>query len=265
MLAGNLNKIIFPSEIYRKKVKNKCSFSFRFLYKYSDIYISVDFKRDVKIDYESLEKTLKNFIEQIYQKIEFVIVKDNLFKGSLLPVKIKSFYPEEIKKMCNSSSIFGVGPMAAVAGAVNDYIAENLIKSFPDVKKLIIENGGDTFIKSDEDLNVGVYTTNNFFKDKIILNISKENLPCGLCSSSGTVGRSLSLGQCDLAIVMAETSSIADAAATAVANSVKNEDDIGKSVNYFSKFKQIKGLLIIKDKKIGLWGNFKLVSNYEMH
>ncbi|MBN1299341.1 MAG: UPF0280 family protein, partial [Actinobacteria bacterium] len=99
---------------------------------------------------------------------------------------------------------------------------------------------------------------NNYFKDKINIIVKAQDTPCGICSSSGTFGHSFSMGKCDLATVIADTSAAADAAATAAANSVKSEDDIKACVDYFSAFDNIYGILIVKDKKIGIWGRMQL-------
>jgi hypothetical protein len=68
------------------------------------------------------------------------------------------------------------------------------------------------------------------------------------------------MGKCDLAIVLAKSTITSDAAATAFANSILCEDDISGSIAYFKGFEDIKGLLAIKNKRIGAWGNIELLS-----
>jgi ApbE superfamily uncharacterized protein (UPF0280 family) len=239
--VGNLN-----TNIYRGLVSSGEKYHWHFIFRHSDLLISAD---------TDVGSGIEKILTEIYSKLEYVIEHDRKFKDSLLPVRVKSFYPAEIKRMCLLSSEFSVGPMAAVAGLVNDFIAEKL-QDF--CRSLIIENGGDVFIRSDRDIRTGLFIKNPFFKDRIVLKIDKKYLPCGLCSSSGTFGHSLSLGKCDLAVVMSDSATSADAAATAVANSVSNEEDVQKSLEHFSTFDSIKGLVIVKDKKIGIWGNLEL-------
>ena len=147
--------------------------------------------------------------------------------------------------------------MAAVAGAVNDFIAESLsgLCSY-----LVIENGGDIYAKSPDDLKIGIFIKNMVFADRVVFKISSLDMPCGICSSSGTFGHSLSLGRCDLAVIISKTAIAADSAATAAANSVTCEEDISKSIEYFSRFNEVLGVMLIKGKKIGIWGNLQLVS-----
>ena len=160
--------------------------------------------------------------------------------------------------MCKKTAIFNVGPMAAVAGAVCDYLASGLGSS---CRHLIIENGGDVFIKSDRDIDVGVYLKNKHFADRIYLKVKAGYTPCGLCSSSGSFGHSLSIGKSDLVTVMAESTISADSAATSVANNINSSKDILKTINSYKIIKDIKGILIVKNNKLGVWGNIELIKN----
>lgn len=241
-------KIDLDRNIYRCSVKNKEKYSWLVSYYYTDILISSN--KNIK---NKIEKPLK----KIYEVLNACIKSDPLFLKSLSPIKIKPSFPPIIKEMCARSAVFNVGPMAAVAGTVNEYLASYLQKY---CEILIIENGGDTYIKAGRDLNVGIYVKNPDFKNRIALKINVENMPCGLCSSSGTFGHSFSMGKCDLAVVLAKSAITADAAATAFGNSISCEGDISGSITYFKKFEDIKGLLAIKDKKIGAWGAIEFLS-----
>ena len=234
-------------QVYRSAVKNNDYPGWLISYRHSDIYISSDIDIGSKIT---------AYLEEVYRELETHIKKNPGFFKSLSPVAAKSYYPEIIKKMCEFSQKFNVGPMAAVAGAVNDYLAGHLLNR---CSRLIIENGGDLFIKSVSDITVNLYLKNPSFNDSISILIKGRDTPCGICSSSGVFGHSYSMGRCDLATVIASSSAAADAAATAAANSVKNQDDIQPAIDYFRTFEDISGILLIKDEKIGMWGKFQLV------
>ena len=240
-------KIDLDRSIYRCCVKNKEKYAWLFSYYYTDILISSN--KNVK---SRIEKPLK----KIYEILNVCIKNEPSFLKSLSPIRIKPSFPPVIKEMCAKSAEFNVGPMAAVAGTVNEYLASYLQK-YCDI--LIIENGGDIYIKAERDINVGIYVKNPNFKNRIALRVNAKNMPCGLCSSSGTFGHSFSMGKCDLAIVLAKSAITADAAATALANSISCEDDIPGSIAYFKGFEEIKGLLAIKDKKIGAWGSIEFL------
>jgi len=241
-------KIDLDRSIYRCCVKNKEKYAWLVSYYYTDILISSN--KNIK---SRIEKPLK----KIYEILNVCIKNESSFLKSLSPIRIKPYFPEIIKEMCAKSAVFKVGPMAAVAGTVNEYLASCLQK-YCDI--LIIENGGDIYIKAERDLNVGIYVKNPNFKDRVALRVNAKNMPCGLCSSSGTFGHSFSMGKCDLAVVLAKSAITADAAVTAFANRISCEDDISGSIAYFKGFEEIKGLLAIKNKRIGAWGAIEFLS-----
>ena len=233
-------------DIYRNKISAEGRYSFRVDYKYSDLYIICD--RDISSE---LEEPVLSF----YRNIEKVIARQTDFEKSLAPIKSVKDLPPTIKEMCDAGEVFGVGPMASIAGALCDHIAKSLADrcSF-----LMIENGGDVYIKSSSPLEVGIFIKNSYFKDMITLLIEAGLTPCGICSSSGSFGHSLSLGKSDLVTVLSGTAILADAAATAVANTINCEEDIDAAITRFRKYGEIKGLIAIKNKRIGLWGQLQL-------
>ncbi|MCL5770657.1 MAG: UPF0280 family protein [Actinobacteria bacterium] len=240
-------RLFIDKDIYRIKVNVGNKFSWKVSYKYSDLFIVS------KIDiYKKIIKLLPDF----YRIIQEFIKKYPSFAKTLNSFNPKDDFPDIIKKMCQSSVIFKVGPMASVAGAVCQYLAQTLSKNNP---YLSIENGGDIYIKSPSDIVTGLFLNNKYFKDNIKIKIKKDILPCGIASSSGTLGHSLSLGKSDLTMIICKSPVLADAAATAVGNMVTTKDDIQKTINYFKKFEEILAIIIIKDDKIGLYGDIELV------
>jgi uncharacterized protein len=233
--------------IYRKNVKTGEKYHWKVRYQYSDLLLSSD---------KDIASLIEEPLKEIYCCLNKCFKEDTAFLKSLSPVSIKPGYPEIIKKMCFLSAEFNVGPMAAVAGTINEFLAEKMNKH---CESLIIENGGDLYLRSKKDRILGIYVKNKYFKDSISIRIKSKNMPCGVCASSGTFGHSLSLGKCDLAVVLSKSAITADAAATAVANSISCKDDIFKSIEHFKKYQSINGLLLIKENQIGLWGRIELV------
>jgi len=149
----------------------------------------------------------------------------------------------------------GVGPMASVAGAIAEFVGRELLAFSPEI---IVENGGDIYLKSLTDRIVGVYAGKSPFTGKIGLEIKAKDTPLGICTSSGTVGHSLSFGKADAVIVLSKSTILADAAATAIGNRVSESDDITGAIEFAEGIKGLKGLVIIKDDNIGLWGKVKI-------
>ena len=108
-------------------------------------------------------------------------------------------------------------------------------------------------------MNISVYLKNKYFADKIYLKIKAGDTPCGICSSSGIFGHSLSLGRADLVAVLAKSTISADGATTSIANKITTPGDIDKTITDYKKIKDITGILVIKDDKLGIWGNIELI------
>ncbi|MBI5124137.1 MAG: UPF0280 family protein, partial [Candidatus Omnitrophica bacterium] len=81
----------------------------------------------------------------------------------------------------------------------------------------------------------------------------------GVCTSSGTVSHSLSFGKADAVSIISDNTALADAAATAAGNLVKNKDDIEKGIERARSIEGVKGVLIIAADRMGSWGSIKLV------
>jgi Uncharacterized conserved protein len=84
-------------------------------------------------------------------------------------------------------------------------------------------------------------------------------MPLGVCTSSGTVGPSLSFGKADAVTIVSPSTALADSVATAVGNRVKKADDISFSLKVAESLPGIKGVIIIVGEKMGVWGNIELV------
>ena len=68
------------------------------------------------------------------------------------------------------------------------------------------------------------------------------------------MGHSLSLGQCDLATIVAKDGALADAAATLAGNLVKTVADVEPALNHMVSIEGVSGVLIVKDGHVGLAG-----------
>ncbi len=100
--------------------------------------------------------------------------------------------------------------------------------------EVIVENGGDIFLKTSQAATVALYAGNSPLSLKVGILLAAAMTPLGVCTSSGTVGHSLSLGRADAACVLAADTALADAAATALGNRVKVPDDIPAALEWLS-------------------------------
>ncbi|GAI02428.1 unnamed protein product [marine sediment metagenome] len=121
-----------------------------------------------------------------------------------------------------------------------------------------MENGGDIFLKCLGKRIIGIYAGKSPLTGKIGLEINGRDTPLGICTSSGTVGHSLSYGKADAVIVLSKSAALADAAATAIGNLVIQPDDIPKGIEFVGGIDGLEGVVIIQGESMGLWGKVKV-------
>ncbi|HNY49088.1 MAG TPA: UPF0280 family protein [Smithella sp.] len=188
--------------------------------------------------------------------LETYIKKHPEFKKSLLPVADDPLAPPIVRDMLAKSKICGVGPMAGVAGAVSEFVARDL---FHLTDNLIIENGGDIFLKTKNDVTVSVFAGESPLSYKVNFIIKSNDTPLGICTSSATVGPSISFGKADAVCVISPSATLADAAASAIGNRVKSKKDIEPALEYGINISGVIGIIIIIGKQMGVIGKVELI------
>jgi len=154
--------------------------------------------------------------------------KHPTFLESLEPLPADAAAPPVVAAMLEAGFAAGVGPMAAVAGAIAELVGRALVHEFP-LSEIVVENGGDLWIQVRKPLRVSVYAGLSSLSDKVAVEIDAGR-STGLACSSGTVGPSLSFGRSDAAVVLAENAALADAWATALGNRVHQTGDLEPAV-----------------------------------
>jgi hypothetical protein len=237
----------YQERFYRNWVKAKDLYSVHIVVKETDLQILTDRPVD--------EKFIKERIRFYRWQIENYISKDKRFHASLKPIPVELGAPAVVKEMSKAAKIANVGPMAAVAGAIAQAVGSDLLKE--GCGEVIIENGGDIFLKIKETRGVGIYAGKDSIFNSVSLKIRPTDTPLGICASSGTIGHSLSFGNADSVIVLAKNASLADAAATAAGNLVKSAQDFKKALAFIQSIKGIKGCVIILKNNLASWGKIE--------
>jgi uncharacterized protein len=205
------------------------------------------------------ENNIKDIAVEIVNRyrgeIEDYIKKRPEFMTSLEPIAEDPSALDIIKEMIRATGLAGVGPMASVAGAIGDLTGMELLRYS---KQVIIENGGDIFIKSDKVRTIAIYAGDSPLSNKIFIKIKPEDTPLGICTSSGTVGHSLSFGKADACVIIAKSATLADAVATATCNRIKERSDIASSLEFALSIKGVKGAVAILGKDFGSIGDIEL-------
>jgi ApbE superfamily uncharacterized protein (UPF0280 family) len=236
----------YQPRTYRHWIESKDLTAFTVTVKETDLYIRAA---------SNLQRKAQRLVLKYRVQLERYIEKYPDFLTSLKPLALPAQAPRIVMEMIEAGRKAGVGPMAAVAGAVAEFVGRELLESSPEI---IVENGGDIFMKVLRKKVVGIHAGDSPLTGKIGLEISPGDTPVGICTSSGTVGHSLSFGKADAVVTVAGSAALADAAATAVCNRVQNPDDINDAIELGKGIVGLKGLVIIIGKDIGVWGDIKL-------
>lgn len=237
----------YQPRTYRQWVCDADLVSFNVTVQETDLFIRA--QRD--LHRRALRSVLKH-----RQTIEKYIESHPAFTAALIPLPVEEGAPSIVKEMAEASRKASVGPMAAVAGAIAEAVGKDLLPFSPEV---IIENGGDIFMKVTTKRRVGIYAGDSPLSHRIALEILPEETPLGICTSSGTVGHSLSFGRADAVTVIARSAALADAAATAAGNRISDSGDIEKGLAFLQGIGGLEGAAIIKGERIGLWGKLRII------
>jgi ApbE superfamily uncharacterized protein (UPF0280 family) len=174
------------------------------------------------------------------------------FRKSLEPLELLAGAPDVAESMARAAKLVGVGPMAAVAGAMAQFAGRSALDA--GAHEVIVDNGGDIYICAVEPVIIGLMTGTADLAEKLAFSLEAHDTPISICSSSGKMGHSMSLGECDLATVVAKDAALADAAATEAGNLVRDVDDIDPALDKISTIEGIDGVMIVKGARIGLAG-----------
>lgn len=238
---------------YRRLHTGKDLIYFHVKLKESDLAIGVDAAHYS----DSLTVLCRRTLAGIRSELESYILLDPSFQHSLLPVTPLPGATPLVKSMIQAAKAAGVGPMAAVAGAVAQAIGEAIS---PYARQVIIENGGDIYMRGTMERIVAVYAGSSRFSHQVGIRVSAQEQPLGICTSSGTVGPSLSFGRADAVVVKGYPAGLADAVATRAGNLIQNEADLMKAVELVKDIQGITGILAIKNDTMAAWGAMELVS-----
>jgi hypothetical protein len=184
--------------------------------------------------------------------IEAYIIRRPGFRTSLEPLAIEAEAPMVIRLMADAAACAHVGPMAAVAGAIAQRTVEALVAA--GASYVIVDNGGDIALFIDRPVTIGIFTGPAKIRDIALRFLPRPDI-FSVCTSSGTVGHSLSFGRADAAAVIARDGYLADAAATALGNRVKQstKKEIEQAIRE-SLIEGVEGLLVVANDHLGLGG-----------
>jgi ApbE superfamily uncharacterized protein (UPF0280 family) len=203
-------------------------------------------------------KAALHLVIQYRNQLENYLSRHPAFLEALAPLPDDRLAPPLVREMLRAGLVAGVGPMAAVAGVIAEYVGRELLK-MPGCDEVMVENGGDVFLSRKQECRVAIFAGSSPLSNRVGLSIPAATMPCGICTSSGTVGHSLSLGRADAVTVVAASAALADAAATRLGNEVKEKRDFTRALELAAAIPGLEGTVIVMGDELGAWGRIELV------
>jgi len=201
------------------------------------VWITADEKKYIEIAKEAIKQRRKE-LERFVRWHPYFLVTLESYR-----IEERDKIPAIVIRMIESAGKFGIGPMSAVAGTLAEFAVDAMRDA--GATHAMVDNGGDVALISNREVLVGIYAGESPFSNRIALKINPSSSLLGICTSSGTVGHSISFGTADAATVISNSASLSDAAATALCNSVTDAHSIPKSFHSIKHAEGIEGALII--------------------
>ena len=184
--------------------------------------------------------------------IERFTEEDPLFRLTMEPYKCPSHADDLIRRMCDAALLAGVGPMAGVAGAIAERAVVDMRAA--GATHAIVDNGGDIALLLDRETNVGLYAGPAM--KGLGLACSPRGGVFGICTSSATVGPSISFGTADAATVVASNVTLADTCATRLGNLLTSSEDqvMERALDEVCSITGVEGALAVAGERLAMKG-----------
>lgn len=243
----------YQPRLYREAMGNKRWKSFRSAFRETDLWVAVD-TASYRGDTESFAMSRILHYREILEQHIGIYPE---FRDSLVPVMAPAGVHPLIASMSEAAQAAGTGPMSAVAGAMAEFICNDILEKFRP-QEIVIENGGDLFMKLTSPATIAVYAGSSPLSGKVGLKINPGDTPLSVCCSSGTVGHSLSFGIADACMTACGSGALADAYATSFCNEVKNIAMVHEVTEKALKNPELLSVIIIAGESLGIGGKLEI-------
>ena len=209
---------------------------------------------------QAIETAIES-IKRNRQELEIYTRANPKFLYTLKPMAAPE-KPTVARLMALAAQKAGVGPMAAVAGAIADLAVEDMKREGCGVA--VVEDGGEISAVSNRPVDVAVAAGEEPLSKRFGFRLTE--FPIGVATSSGRFSHALSFGDAEAATVFCKNAALADAAATVVGNVVKGEDvqaAIQAGISKGLSIEGVEGLLIIYKGQVGTAGKIPQIIKIE--
>ncbi len=233
---------------YRQRMSLPHLCGYRVAVKETDLFVQSNRRLDRQV--QALVIRYRGYIENY-------IEQHPAFATTLEPWADDGPVPGILRDMISAGHIAGVGPMASVAGALADRVGRELLSLSSEI---IIENGGDVFLKANRPVTVAIDAGRSPLSYRFGITLDGVREAQCVCTSSGTIGHSFSMGRADAVVVISRSGAIADAVATAVGNRIRNRRDLQPAIDFGRDCPGVAGIVGIIGSHMGAWGEVTLTS-----
>jgi ApbE superfamily uncharacterized protein (UPF0280 family) len=241
-----MGSVQFTVRDYREKARPAGLVSFNAVVDETDLWIAAE---------EDLTEEALRSIRRNRAELENYIADHPDFMTTFAPWMEPVPEGSLVAAMAAAAAAAGTGPMAAVAGGLAEAVARDLARFSP---KVLVENGGDLYLLRLDRARAGLWAGLSPLSGKIALALDAAE-GVAVCTSSGTVGPSLSFGKADCATVISPSGALADAVATELGNRVKTPEDIKAALNWALSVTGVTGAVVIMGEMFGAKGDVELV------
>ncbi len=242
----------YSKRVYRQLVSQAGLVSTQVRIEETDLHILAE---------QGVAEQATDLVLQYRTQLEGYIVKYPQFCATLDPLPQDKTAPPLVRDMLTAGIQAGVGPMAAVAGTIAEYVGRGIMAQGG--REVMVENGGDIFLQRSCDCSIAIFAGDSPLSYKVGVRVHSSQMPLGICTSSGTVGHSLSMGEADSVTVLAQSTSLADAAATRLGNEVGEvkggKAGVARALEAARGISGIIGVVVICGELMGATGDVELV------
>ena len=255
---------MYQPRLYRGGMNRKRFRFFRAVHRESDLLVGVPL--------QLYSTGMVTFVQQELIRLRQILLDyartDPRFMDSLEPLDLIGPVPgnapsaapgtealELLQTMIRCGQHTGTGPMSSVAGLFAEQVGLRLVSAYGEME-VVVENGGDIFLRNEADLVSVIHAGSSSLSDKMAFVIPAGEW--GICTSSGTLGHSFSRGRADAVTVICASAPLADAWATALANRVQGAADIEPTLDFAGQDPEIRGCAVIVEERVGVRGEFEL-------
>jgi ApbE superfamily uncharacterized protein (UPF0280 family) len=204
------------------------------------------------LSHEEIRASGMDFVE----RIQSYGARNPVFGRSKGPVELPEDAPEIARRMAEAGAIAGVGPMYAFRGALVEYVGRALAaKGRKDVS---VSSPGIWFVISRKPTRLMVRSGRDV--EPLAVVVRPALGPHGVYSSLGREIDRVLPGHEDGVVVVANSSTLAAAAATAVRAILTRRESLGDALAYLQGLPGLFGAMLVRGEQIGFAGGIELAA-----